>query len=170
MEYQHDHGDDAPAAVQSRQIKTDLFRLVPRPDDQELRKIEVGPEHHKGKEQFAEVVQMALLQHARERLSARKKHDDRNHEGHRGNELSRDEQEAVDGGRPVGRKRHDPVDGREAHHENVKNDARAGEHLEAKAQSAVFGLGVLLLGQNIEDEHEQQPDCKINDRANVKTV
>src|SRR5258708_30756321 len=60
MEHQHDYRDDAPAAVQPRAIEADLFRLVPRPDDQELREIEVRPEHHKSEEQFSQVVQMAL--------------------------------------------------------------------------------------------------------------
>src|SRR5260370_5954910 len=47
MEYQDDHSDDAPAAVQSRAIETDFFRLPAGPDAQELREVEIGPGHHK---------------------------------------------------------------------------------------------------------------------------
>src|SRR5258708_12987696 len=36
MEYQDDHSDDAPAAVQSRAIETDFFRLLPAPHNQSL--------------------------------------------------------------------------------------------------------------------------------------
>src|SRR6266849_1156930 len=71
MEHQHDYRDDAPAAVQPRAIEADFFRLVPRPDDQELREIEIRPEHHKSEEQFSQIVQMALLQDAGERFSSR---------------------------------------------------------------------------------------------------
>src|SRR4029077_4480807 len=68
------------------------------------------------------------------------------------------------------RDRHDPVDGREAHRKDIKDDAWAGQHFEAEAQGAVFAVVVLPLRQYIEDEHQNKPDGKINNRANVKTV
>src|SRR5229473_3800221 len=101
MKNQHDHGDDAPAAVQPGAIEGDFFRLVPRPDDQKLREIEVRPEHHESEEQFSQIVQMALLQDAGERLGASQKHDDGDHERHRGDQLSRDEQKAINRGSPM---------------------------------------------------------------------
>src|SRR6266566_3347467 len=58
VKHNHDHGDDAPLAVEARTVKADFLRLVARPDDQQLRKIEVGPKHHKRKKQFSQVVQM----------------------------------------------------------------------------------------------------------------
>src|SRR5712692_6336650 len=168
MEHQHDHRDDAPAAVQPRAIEADFFRLVTRPDDQELREIEIRPEHHESEEQFPQVMQVALLQDAGERLSARQKYDDRDHEGHRGNQLPGYEKEPVNGGGPVRRQRHHPIDGREGHDKNVENNAGAGKHFEAETQSAVFGVGVLLLGQNIEDEHQRQPNSEVDDCTSVK--
>jgi len=68
----------------------------------------------------------------------------------------------------VGRQGHPPVDGRKGHHKNVKNDARAGQHFEAEAHGAVFAVGVLLLRQTIEDEHQQKPDDEIDDRAQLE--
>jgi len=68
-----------------------------------------------------------------------------------------------------GAKGHDPVDGRKGHHEHIKNDAGAGEHFQAEAQGAVFAVDVLLLRQNIEDKHQQQPNRKINGRSRVVT-
>jgi len=55
---------------------------------------------------------------------------------------------AVNGGCPVRRQGHNPVDGREAHHKNVKNDARASQHFEAKAQGAVGLVDVLPASTN----------------------
>src|SRR5438876_9513828 len=113
---------------------------------------------------------MALLQYAGERFAPRQEHDDRNHKRHRGDQLSGDEQEAVDGGSPVGRKSHGQVDSCEAQRKNIKTDARTGQHFEAETQSAVFGIGVLLLRQNIKDEHQRKPDNEIDGCASVKTT
>src|SRR5229473_1528450 len=170
MEHQDDHRDDAPAAVQSGAIKADFFRLVAGPDDQELREVEIRPEHHESEEQFPQIVKMALLKDAGERLTARQKHDNSDHEGHRGDQLSRHEQEAVNSGGPMRRERHGPVDGCEAHHKNIKNDARSGEHFEAETQSAVFGVGVLLLRQNIEGKHQHQPNREVDGCPSVKAI
>src|SRR5260370_24341590 len=81
MEHQNDHGDDAPATVQPGAVEADFFGLIAGPDDQELREIEIGPEHHKIEKQFSQIVKVALLQDAGKRLAARQKHDDRDHEG-----------------------------------------------------------------------------------------
>src|SRR5260370_9036820 len=170
MEHQNDHGDDAPAAVQPRAVKADFFGLIAGPDDQELREVEIRPEHHESEEQFPQIVKMALLKDAGKRLAARQKHDNRDHEGHRGDQLSRHEQEAIDGGGPVRRDGHGPINGREAHHKNIKDDARSGEHFEAEAQSAVFGVGVLLLRQNIEGEHQHQPNGEVDSCRGVKAI
>src|SRR5216684_4686275 len=56
VEYQDDDGDNTPPAIKTRAVEADFFRLVAGPDNQQLREIEIRPEHHKGKEQFAEVV------------------------------------------------------------------------------------------------------------------
>src|SRR5215469_14407706 len=109
---------------------------------------------------------MTRLEDARKRLGACEQHDDRDHERHGGNELTANEDESVDSGSPVRREGHDPVDGSKAHGENVKNDAGAGEHLEALAKGAVRLIGVLLLRPNVEDEHHEKPDSKINHGAN----
>src|SRR5882757_7652571 len=70
MEYENDDGDDAPPTVQPSAIETDFFRLVAGPDDQELREIEISPEHHECEQQLTQIVEMALLQDAGERFAA----------------------------------------------------------------------------------------------------
>src|SRR5882762_602088 len=42
----NDYRDHAPLAMQARVIKSDFFRLVAGPDDQQLRKLKISPEHH----------------------------------------------------------------------------------------------------------------------------
>ena len=82
MEHQDDHRDDAPTAVQPCAVETDFLGLVTGPDDKQLREIEIRPEHHESEEQFSQVMQVAFLQDAGERLAACQKHDDCNHERH----------------------------------------------------------------------------------------
>src|SRR6266850_837166 len=96
MKNQHEHRNDAPAAVQPRAIEADLFREIAGPDDQQLREIKVSPKHHESEEQLREVMQMALLQDVRKRLGACEQDDHRDHKGHRGDQLSRNKKEAVD--------------------------------------------------------------------------
>src|SRR5260370_9361096 len=90
---QDDHRNDAPATVQASAIKTDFFGQVPRPDDQKLREIEIRPEHDKSEQQFPQIMQMAPLQHAGEGLRAPQHHDHSDHQRHRGDQLSRDQEE-----------------------------------------------------------------------------
>src|SRR5215469_6362094 len=130
VKHNHDHGHDSPLAVEARSVKADFLGLVAGPDDQQLRKSEVGPKHHKRQKQFSQVVQMTRLQDARKRLGAREQHHHCDYERHGRDELPADKDESIDGGSPVRRKRHHPVDGRETHGKNVKNDAWASQHLQ----------------------------------------
>src|SRR6266568_1754774 len=100
---QDDHRNDAPATVQPRAIKADFFGQVPRPDDKELREIEIRPEHDKSEQQFPEIMKMALLQDAGEGLRARQQNDHSDHQRHRGDQLTRNEEEAINGRGPVRR-------------------------------------------------------------------
>src|SRR5271155_260147 len=61
MEDQDEHRDDAPASVKPGAIETDFLGQVARPDDQELRKSEISPEHDESEQKLAEVVQVAAL-------------------------------------------------------------------------------------------------------------
>src|SRR6266705_3883023 len=103
MKDQDDHRNDAPATVQARAIKADFFGQVPRPDDQKMREIEIRPEHDKSEQQFPEIMQMALLQHADEGFRARQQHHHSDHQRHRGDQLTRNEEKAIDGRGPVRR-------------------------------------------------------------------
>src|SRR5450759_4736600 len=61
--------DELPAVIEAGQIPRDLFGQVARPDDEELGERKVRPHHDQGEQELAEIVQMALRQHFRHRLS-----------------------------------------------------------------------------------------------------
>src|SRR5215467_7413731 len=50
------YGYPVPSAIGTVEIPAVLLRKVTRPDDEKLRKSNVGPEHHKGQQQIAQVV------------------------------------------------------------------------------------------------------------------
>src|ERR1700693_358438 len=113
---------------------------------------------------------MALLNEAGHGWGARKEHHYGDHQGHGRNKLSRHKQKAVNCGGPVRRNGHHPVDGGEGHHENVKNNPRASEHLETAAQRAISLVDVLLARPTIKNKHQGEPDHEIKKRAYVKAV
>src|ERR1700674_358287 len=113
---------------------------------------------------------MALLNDTSQRRGARKQNYYSDHQGHGRNKLARDKQEAVNCGGPVRRNGHHPVDGGEGHHENVKNNSRASEHLETAAQHAISLVDVLLARPTIKNKHQCEPDHEIEKRAYVKAV
>src|SRR5882762_2929186 len=170
MKNQHEHGNGAPAAIQPRAIEADLFREIAGPNDQQLREIKVSPEHHESEEQLREVVQVALLQNTGKRLGAREQDYDGDHKRHRGDQLSRDKEEAINRGSPVRRQGHHPVNGGEGHRKSVEDDAGAGEHFQAAAQGTVALVDVLLLRQTVKDEHERQPDREVNQRTELEAT
>src|SRR6266853_6443970 len=115
VEDDNNYRDHSPLAMQARVIESDLLRLVAGPDDQQLRKLEVSPEHHEGQQQLAQIMNMTRLKNAGKWTGAGEQHHNSNHQGHRRNKLADHQEEAVDGGCPVGREGHYPVDGRESH-------------------------------------------------------
>src|SRR5450759_3806495 len=111
---------------------------------------------------------MALLNQTSHGLGARKQYYYGDHQGHGRNKLSRNKQETVNRGGPMRRNGHHPVDGGESHHEEVKNNSRAGQHLETPAQRAVGLVDVLLARPAIENKHQSDPYDEINNRAYIK--
>src|SRR5882762_8285682 len=170
MKNKHEHGYSTPAAVEPRAIEADLLREIAGPNDQQLREIKVSPKHHESEEQLREVMQMAFLQDVGKRLGAREQDHHRDHKGHRGDQLSRDKEEAINRGSPMRREGHHPVNGGERHRKSVEDDAGAGEHLQAAAQGAVALVDVLLLRQTVKDEHERQPDREVNQRTELEAT
>src|ERR1700722_19907654 len=158
----------APLAVEARAVKTDLFGRIAGPDNQELREAEVRPQHHEGEQEFPEVMQVARLQDALEYRRAGEQHHHTDHQGHRRNQLAGNIQETVNRGGPMRRQRHHPIDGRERHGENVKNDAGSGQHFQAATQRAVFAIDILLARPAVEYPHQQQPHGEVNQRTYMK--
>src|SRR6267142_2728642 len=138
VEDDNNYRDHSPLAVQARVIQSDLLRLIAGPDDQQLRKLEVSPKHHEGQQQLAQIMNVARLKNAGKGAGASEQHHNGNHQRHRRNKLADHEQEAVNGGRPVRRERHHPIDGGEGHNKNIDDDARAGQHLEPAVHGVVL--------------------------------
>src|SRR5581483_1589046 len=61
MEDDQAESDDLPAGVQSPREEADFHRQVSRPDDQQLRKAEVGPQQNKSEHQLAVIVDLFRL-------------------------------------------------------------------------------------------------------------
>src|SRR6266850_751745 len=166
----NDYRDHAPLATQARVIESDLLRLIAGPDDQQLRKLEVSPEHHEGQQQFPQIMNVARLKNAGKRASASEQHHYSNHQRHRRNELADHEQKAVNRGCPVRREGHHPVDGGESRDKDIDDDARAGQHLEAAADRQVLRVGVLLARPAIKQEDQNAPDGEVQDGADAEAV
>src|SRR5205823_14787489 len=79
-EVQHKNADrhDPPSALQALMIEGDLFRQVSGPDDEQLREGEIRPKHIEGEEEFAEVVQVALLDELGKWFAVGEHHHDEN--------------------------------------------------------------------------------------------
>src|SRR5258706_6930456 len=170
VEDNNDYRDHAPLAVQARIIESDFLRLVAGPDDQQLRKLEVSPKHHEGQQQLAQIMNVARLKNAGKGAGASEQHHNGNHQRHRRNKLADHEQEAVNGGRPVRRERHHPIDGGEGHNKDIDDDARAGQHLEPAVHGVVLWVGVLFAGPAIKQENQNAPDREVQDGADAETV
>src|ERR1039457_2991067 len=68
MEQKVQRDDDAPVPANPVQVPGNLFRQVPRPDDQKLRERQVDIQHHKRKRELAKIVLLGLPQYRLERL------------------------------------------------------------------------------------------------------
>src|SRR5712672_2499657 len=75
----NDYRDHAPLAMQARVIESDFLRLVAGPDDQQLRKLKISPEHHEGQQQFPQIMNVARLKNAGKGASESEQHHYSNH-------------------------------------------------------------------------------------------
>ena len=77
-----------------------LFRQISRPNNQKLRKSEVGPEHDQRQQQFSKIVKVKLPDDVVHRLVFRQRRHHRHHERQRTQRPGGDKNKTVDGGRP----------------------------------------------------------------------
>src|SRR6266853_3970998 len=68
------------------------------------------------------------------------------------------------------RKRHRPVDGRKGHREYVKNNSRARPELKSGTQGSVVPVDVLLSRQQVEQQHQANPNYEINYHPDQKEI
>src|SRR6185369_2707701 len=98
-----------PAATEPAVEKRNLFRKVSRPNDQELRKREVRPQHHERQQQLSEIEEMQPgIQIGGERFDVAPGREYRNRQRESGESLTSDENEPEDRRIPGRIERHDP--------------------------------------------------------------
>src|SRR5580692_4443193 len=161
--------DDAPASVEPSAIEADFLRQIAGPDNEELGETEISPEHDESEQELAKIVQVAVLDHALHRRGAREQDKHGDHQRHRGDQLSNYEEETVDRRSPVGRKRHDPVNGSERHDKDVEDDAGTRHHFHPPAKRAVFPVQVLFFRPAVEDVNQSQPNEEVVESARFET-
>src|SRR5262249_53463833 len=102
VEDKNNDGDDSPLSIQARIKKGNFFRLVTRPNDQQLREAEVSPQHDKCKEELSEVVEVSFLEDGSKWLGLGHHDEQRYHERHRGNQLTGYVEKSINRGCPMG--------------------------------------------------------------------
>src|ERR1700741_426437 len=169
-EDQNNHRHYAPAAIEPRAVERNFFRLVAGPDDEQLGEVKIGPEHVEGEEQLGEIVEVTLLDDSGERLGAGEQHNHDDHQAHGSDGLAANEDETVNGGGPMGREGHNPIDSREGHRQNIQNDSGAGEAPEVLLDLRIALPFILLFRPGIEKPHQQDPDREVKNGAAQKTT
>src|SRR5580704_1222722 len=160
-----DQRDPTPAAVKTIEIESDFRRQVAGPDDEPLRKAEVGPHHDESEHPLAMVVDEVGLKHVRHRLVVVKNPLDDYGETHGGKHFADEDDQAEDGRDPTGIERHDPVDGSESDGEAVEDESRAGDCFEFLRVVGSIGA-ITLLRPHRKQKREEIPDQEINNGAN----
>ena len=105
--------------------------------EQELREVEVGPQHDEGEHQLPEVVEVMGLQQAVHRLTLHEERRDDDGEGERRQSLSTHHQKAKERRVPVRIDRHDPVDAGKGHGQGVEHDSETTDPLDRQIDTDV---------------------------------
>ena len=160
----HHQRDAGPAARGASEVPGNLLVEVSRPDDQKLRKREVGPEHDESEHEIAEIVEAVGSDGLGHGFAAGKQAHHEDDESERGEHLQDHENHAVDGGEPMRLERHEPIDGKESHRQAVKDQSRSAHGFETNGETRVGGavLSVRPMGQSAGDA---QPHQEIDDVA-----
>src|SRR5712692_5518923 len=163
---QDDQGnpEPAPSSLQTFQVPGDLLGKVACPDDQILRKGNVGPEHDEGEEELAQIVPLLGGEGARERFVAREQNGDRDHEREAAESLAGDQHHAVHRREPVRLERHDPVNRPERDRQTVGHETSGREQLQPPVQT-FGGRAILFVRPPVQEVHEQAPGGQIQNSA-----
>ncbi|MCG3163087.1 MAG: hypothetical protein JMDDDDMK_04465 [Acidobacteria bacterium] len=161
------NADPAPVRFHAWQIKRNLFGQIARPDDQQLRKSQISPDHHEGEQQLAHVVKMFWREDVVHRLASRQQRRRHNHEGEGRQRLAADHQQTEYRRVPFGHERHQPIGRGEGRGQRVNHEARPAQRLHPPLQSRI-GVAVLFARPAIEQPGHYQPDGEIDHRAQKK--
>src|ERR1035437_1307500 len=155
------HG--APSPREPVVEEADFFRQVARPDDEELREGEVGPEHREREKELAEVVYVAGLEDFLHRSVPREEKADDEGECEARERLAADHVHAVDRREPVQVERHEEIDRDDADEQAVEREPgpRDEPHLPLEAGLGRVVLSLRHAAQRLrEDRPEKQADCE----------
>ena len=170
-ERQHEVEDDQQPApgtasrpASALEVPGDLLGQVARPDDQELREGDVGPEHDEGEHAACRGRARAPgVSTARERrLAADSSATQHDHEGERREHLADHEQHAVDRREPVRLERHHPVDRRERDGEADQQQPAAAQALAAPRDASRSSRRASCSRDHLRQEvREHDPDGEV---------
>ena len=127
-----------PASAKPVIEERNLLRQVPCPDDEQLRERKVRPQHHEREQQFSEIEEMQpRVEIRRQRFDVAQRGQDQNDERESRQPLASDEKESENRRIPVRVERHDPVDRRKRHRDDVDEQARCADDAESNRVSGM---------------------------------
>src|ERR1017187_7566273 len=154
----------APAAAEAVVEEADLLREVSRPDDEELRKCEVRPEHREGQKKVSVVMHVAGLENSSHRPLTHEEQAHEERERHARDGLAADHVHAVDCRVPVRVERHEEVDRGDRDEQAVDGEAGRRDELHP-ALEAWRGRVVLLFRKAAQRLREDRPQEQADGQA-----
>jgi hypothetical protein len=142
-----------------------LFGQVAGPDNQELGKSHVSPQHNKGEEQITQIVQNARLGDLGSDIILTERGQHHDTEGENGQPLAGDEGNAIDGRKPIRFQRHAPVEGSKGHGDDIKEEAKPAVKPGAVLYKRVVRRVFQPPQPAKEDEATADPDDKVQYRS-----
>src|ERR1700733_7145220 len=150
-----------PSAMQAKEEPRNFIRQVARPDDEQLREIEVRPDHNESQHELAMVVDFGIGKVFGHRLAFAEDPLDYYAETEGGKRLARNEDEAVDGRDPARLQRHHPIDHGKGDGERVDDESKSTH--DAEAQRALTRYRVLFGRPAIQEVGHPVPQDEVED-------
>ena len=170
-EVHHDqkYGQSSPSAKCARHVPRDFIFQVAGPDDQELRKRHISPEHHECQHQVAKIVELRGRDDILHGLGSRKQAQDENHKGHGYQRFDDHEKEAIDSRKPKRFDGHYPIDRGIGDRDSPQNQARRAECFQNGGEACV-ARSILLGRPFVQAIDDGEPDGEINHRPKDEEI
>src|ERR1700730_15764794 len=157
--------DVPPNPFHPAKVPGNFLGKISSPDDQKLRELQIGPEHHKGQKDTSQVLELGWPYYLREGFPVGKPGQDGDRKRHRGKRLRYHKQQSVNRGVPLRLQRHDPVDARKRNGKSVQNQSNPAQSFQAHPKRKTRLARVLLPGPLVQEKREREPDCEIENHA-----